>query len=118
MWTDRLSARSLTNVLKDEADADSSPAYGPAASLSWSGDRPKSTLLDHALKNSAAVSKGPPRPGMGPCRYEPSSFIPQIVPILGSFILDRSTCDVQKSIKIAFTFTFTFISKVRGFLSA
>lgn len=83
MRIDRRSAKSLINGLNDPTEASTSSAFGPDASLREGGDMPKEAWVAQALKKSMAVSKGPPRPGMGPCWNVPSGLIPVTVPILG-----------------------------------
>lgn len=70
--------------LNDEAEDNNSSASEPAADFRRDCDSPKVPCFAQALKESAAVSNGPPRPGMGPCWYVPSGFMPVIFPILGS----------------------------------
>ena len=77
--------------MKEATEGITSAAYGPDAAFSFSSDIPNSALAAHALKNSVAVSKGPPSHGIGPCWYVPSLFIETILPILGSCIADNWT---------------------------
>jgi hypothetical protein len=79
------------DFVKEVTEAIISAAYGPDAARNCSSDIPNSALAAHALKNSVAVSKGPPSPGIGPCWYVPSPLIETIVPILGSCTADSWT---------------------------
>lgn len=79
------------DLAKDETEGIMSAAYEPHASRNCSSGIPNLVLSDHVLKNSVAVSKGPPSPGIGPCWYVPSAFTETIVLILGSSIVDTWT---------------------------
>lgn len=68
-----------------------SATYGPDAAYSCSSNISNSILAAHVLKNSIAISKGFPSPGIGPCWYVPSLFMETIVPILGSYTADNWT---------------------------